>query len=156
MNDLKLEKDLVILQSPLSTDKEVIESLANRLHEKEYVKDSFIQAVLDREKVFPTGLQIGEINVAIPHAEPEHVNQACIGICSLKEPVLFSRMDDDSQKVPVKLVLMLALSEAHSHMEVLSRIIRSISDEKFVKELSEAPDSARAVQLLKARMEAGN
>ncbi len=156
MNDLKLEEDLVILQSPLTTNRAVIESLAQRLHEKAYVKDSFSKAVWQREEVFPTGLQIGEINVAIPHAEPEHVNQSCISICSLKEPVPFSRMDDDSQKVNVKLVLMLALSEAHSHMEVLSKIIRSISDEQFVKELTQTADSKKVVQLLQERMASEN
>lgn len=39
----------------------------------EYVEDSFESAIMTREMSFPTGLELGHINIAIPHTDPQHV-----------------------------------------------------------------------------------
>lgn len=46
----------------------------------EYVEDSFESAIMTREMSFPTGLELGHINIAIPHTDPQHVKTVC---CSL-------------------------------------------------------------------------
>lgn len=72
-----------------NTDKEVLKQMASALQEEGYVKETFSDAIIQREISFPTGLPMGGINVAIPHTDPEHVNKAgfCLGI--LDKPVTF-------------------------------------------------------------------
>ena len=55
---------------------------------------------MKRESVYPTGLPVGEINVAIPHTDPEHVNNAAICLGILEKPVTFNvmGMEEKQQK----------------------------------------------------------
>ena len=45
----------------------LLRKLSQKLIQKGYVKDSFEAALLEREKEFPTGLQLENTAVAIPH-----------------------------------------------------------------------------------------
>ena len=68
-------------------DKEVIKQMASALEEEGYVKNTFADAIVKRESIYPTGLPVGEINVAIPHTDPEHVNNAAVCLGILDKPV---------------------------------------------------------------------
>lgn len=59
------------------------------MFEKGYVKSTYIDAVLEREKTLPTGLDIGEMCVAIPHTDSKHVNESNVALAVLKNPVEF-------------------------------------------------------------------
>ncbi len=72
----------------------VIRFLASKLIEKGVVKADFADAVVEREMGFPTGLQVGEINVAIPHTDAKYVNAAGMAVATLKRPVNFGKMDE--------------------------------------------------------------
>ena len=56
MSKLEISESLVcVFDKPVSRDEAVLK-LAQLLEAGGYVKDTFGQAVLEREKVFPTGL----------------------------------------------------------------------------------------------------
>lgn len=69
------------------------------MFEKGYVKSTYIDAVLEREKTLPTGLDIGEMCVAIPHTDSKHVNESNVALAVLKNPVEFRNMIDPSKKL---------------------------------------------------------
>ena len=92
----------------------------------------------EREKNYPTALEVGEINVAIPHCDAENANEAAVCVGILRKPVDWRRMDDPDATTPVRLVFMLALNEAHSHLEMIQKIIGVIQDQEFAKKLAEA------------------
>jgi len=68
--------------------------------------------------------------VAIPHADICHVNEAAICVAVLKTPAPFRAMDEPDNDVPVSLVIMLALTEAHGHIEMLQRIVKLIQNQE--------------------------
>ena len=120
------------------TNTEVLSAMADNLCKRGIVKETYKKAILDREQEFPTGLNTGGINVAIPHADISHVNKAAICVGILKEPAAFHAMDEPDYDVPVKLVIMLALTEAHGHIEMLQRIVKLIQNQEDVKHIVEA------------------
>ena len=119
MSGIAFNESLILKFDKPMTDREVLSAMTDYLCEKGIVKDTYKQAILEREQSFPTGLKTGGINVAIPHADICHVNEAAICVAVLKTPAPFRAMDEPDNDVPVSLVIMLALTEAHGHIEML-------------------------------------
>lgn len=129
------------------TTEDVERRLASILHDAGYVKDSYEQAIIDREASYPTALEVGEINVAMPHCDVEHVERGAICVGLLAHPVAWHRMDDFEAETPVSLVVMLALNEAHAHLEMLQKVIGLVQDQELVARALEQ-DSEGAYALL--------
>lgn len=133
-----LRQDLVVRDLEASSDQGAIEKLATFLHEKGLVKESYIHAIMEREKVFSTGLPTGSIGVAIPHTDVEHVNEAAVAIGILKDPVPFTVMASEDDKVDVKVMFMLAVKEPHAQIELLQTLMGVLSDPALLESISEA------------------
>lgn len=131
----KINEDLMIFDMEADSWEDVIGQLADMLETKGYVKDTYKKGVIDREKVYPTGLLLGEYNVAIPHTEVCHVNKAAIAVAKLKKPVTFKYMADPSQDVPTSLVLMMAISDPKGHIPVLSKLMEILGNPETLKTL---------------------
>ena len=97
------EKHYLAVTLSGDNDKEVIKQMASALEEEGYVKDTFADAIVKRESVYPTGLPVGQINVAIPHTDPEHVNNAAICLGILDKPVTFNVMGMEGETTEVSL-----------------------------------------------------
>lgn len=130
-----LNEELVFLDVDVKTNEEVLTYLGKKLEEQGFVKDSFCKALLDREGYAPTGLPITPIGVAIPHAEAEHVIKPAIAVAILRNPVHFSEMANESNKVEVKVVFCLALSNGGNHVEALQQIITFVTDDEWLLKL---------------------
>lgn len=149
MSRIALDESLILKYDQLMTDREVLSAMADYLCKKGIVKSSYRQAVLDREISFPTGLKTGGINVAIPHTDVCHVNQEAICVAVLKPPALFRAMDEPDRGVEVNLVIMLALTEAHGHIEMLQRIVKLIQNQEDIKNIIERNDIGAVNTMIK-------
>ena len=97
------EKHYLAVKVSGDTDEDVLRATAAELFAEGYVKESYSDAIIEREKKYPTGLPTGEICVAIPHTDPEHVNDAAICLSILEKPVisnLFGSISSKSLKLP--------------------------------------------------------
>ena len=85
-------KDLVILDVEVQDNFDALGLIADNFRRLGFVKASYKDAVIAREKVFATGLPtVNEnVGVAIPHTDIEHVHTAAISFTRLKEPVEFT------------------------------------------------------------------
>ncbi|MDY4040921.1 MAG: PTS sugar transporter subunit IIA [Collinsella sp.] len=146
MGALQFDETLVRLFDAEELDTyRVEEELATLLQEAGYVKGSYAAAIHAREETFPTGLEVpGGLSVAVPHCDIEHVNRGALCVGVLKRPVAWRRMDAAGLTCPVSLVVMLALDEAHAHMEMLQKVIALIQDQELVGRIiaCESPDEA--------------
>jgi PTS system galactitol-specific IIA component len=125
------------------TAAEVIGALGDLLCRHGYVRDTFTAAVGEREKVFATGLPTPEIQVAIPHADVEHVIHPAIAIAALAEPVEFGEMGNPGGTVSVKLVFMLAVAQSQVLVSLLQRLVELFQQPAFLRRLLAADDPAR-------------
>lgn len=126
-------KDLVILDVEVSDRFDALGLIADNFRRLGFVKASYKDAVIAREKIFATGLPTVGVGVAIPHTDIEHVHTAAISFTRLKDPVDFVVMGDENSTVPVRLVFMLALKEAHAQIEMLQSLMAIIQDEKALE-----------------------
>ncbi|MBU5585366.1 PTS sugar transporter subunit IIA, partial [Enterococcus sp. S181_ASV_20] len=69
----------------------------------EFVHPSYQQAVIERERIFPTGLPTKGINVAIPHTDSIHVKKEGFLVGVLEKPVTFETVSYTHLTLPTKL-----------------------------------------------------
>lgn len=123
-NQSWLREDLVIAPMQAGDAAEAISLLGARLQAGGFVKDSWTQATLEREKIFATGLPTPEVGVAIPHTDIEHVLQPAIAIGVLQQPVLFGEMGNPEQAVAVRLVCALAVARSELLVSLLQQLVQ--------------------------------
>lgn len=146
--DLFFDSSLVVMIEDPANHKEVELTLAEKLHALGYVHDSYAEAIIQREQVYPTGLHVGKINVAMPHCDVEHVISGAICVGILGRGVSWRRMDDPEESCEVRLVIMLALNEAHTHLEMLQKVVMLIQDQQLLEEIVSCDDPEEAFSLI--------
>jgi PTS system galactitol-specific IIA component len=149
-----LDKDLIILNSNSSDYSEVFKQLGSIMIEKGYANNNYIEGLLNRESEFPTGIPVEPIGVAIPHTDSSFVKQSKIGLMTLENSVEFGAMGgSDSDKVHVKLVILLGFADGKHHLNALQNIIQLIQDSSFVDELISVNSKEEAYQILENKLE---
>ncbi len=145
-----LDADLLVLDLEAETSREVIEHLGRLMKEKEYVKDSYVEAVLTRESTLPTGLSIGNFYVAIPHTDSNHVNRSTIGLAALKKPVAFHSMINPEESLAVELVFLLAIKDPGMQVQTLKNLMAVFQNKELLMALKAATTREQAAELLQS------
>ncbi|XCY70005.1 PTS sugar transporter subunit IIA [Streptococcus iniae] len=128
--------ELLFLQvSEIKEKMRALTFLSQQLTQQGYVTEGFTDAIIAREAVFPTGLQFEDYGVAIPHTDSDYVRETKIAIMTLKEPVPFIQMTTENQTVEVRVIIMLAIKDAHTQLDMLQRIIGFLQDPETVSTL---------------------
>ncbi|WP_378954445.1 PTS sugar transporter subunit IIA [Pelosinus sp. sgz500959] len=143
-----LDLDLVVLKMKAETSSEIIRNLGGLMLSKGYVKDSYIEAVLEREKNLPTGLPIDDFCVAIPHTDSEHVNQSNIGIATLEKPAIFHSMVSPEEILYVELVFLLAVKDPILQLELLKNLMSVFQNKELLIALRNATSKEEVRELL--------
>ena len=113
------------------------------------VKPSFYEAILEREKNYPTGLELGELNASIPHVTPDHVVTSAMGVAVLDTPVTFQRMDNKAETVEVKVIFNIALDANGKHLDILQEIMGVVANADVMRRLVRAETSEQIIKILK-------
>ncbi|MBR5755553.1 MAG: PTS sugar transporter subunit IIA [Erysipelotrichaceae bacterium] len=122
MADL-FDAKIALFHKEAKDKEEALKILADEFMNSGVTKDTFYDAIVEREKSFATGLSLENMCVAIPHTDPEHVNRTQIGFMSLSEPVEFIEMGTEDKQIPVTMLFMLALKEAHQQLDMLMKLM---------------------------------
>lgn len=146
--DLLIKEELIFLDYEASDKEELLQSLSNILREKGYVKDTFASKIIEREKVFPTGLNTGEVQVAIPHTDAIHVENAAIVFVKLKNSVTFKEMGSGVNDVNANLIFMLAVKNPKEQVNVLSKLMSILSNGEILKKLYESKTKEEVYKIL--------
>jgi PTS system galactitol-specific IIA component len=137
---MDLAKRLLFPQLTVTDHHELFALAAAPLFELGYVKDSWLDALVIREKTFPTGVAVTGGGVALPHTDASHVNSDALAVATLTTPVPFAPMGggDGDEAVSVTTVLFLVVSDPTRHMQSLSRTVKAIQTPAFLQELHSA------------------
>lgn len=139
-----LKEDCIIERLEASTKEEALSAMCGILLSKGYVKDSFPAAILERERLYPSGLPMEGHKIAIPHTDAEHVNKSAILFARLAKPLEFSSMGDPDEKLQVQLISMFALAEKKQIGYLLEVLITAYSDNEVLEAILKAP-SVKAI-----------
>lgn len=135
LGDVLVSPELVLMDIEAQSDQEAIEILARHLYEKGIVKESYIEAVKEREVTFSTGLQFDEMGIAIPHTDSVHVERQAIAVGVLKNSVKFCHMGMPEVPVDVEMMFMLAIKKSDSQLDVLGRMMDVFQQEGYLRGL---------------------
>lgn len=146
---IHLDTNLFFRNKEFNSSEEVETFIADQLKKNGYVKDGYKEALLDREKEYPTGLPSDEPRVAIPHANADLVNKTTIVVITLKDPVIFKNMGDVTEDLKIKIVIGLVIAEPHSQVKVLQRIMGIVEDEDLRQKIVNADSNEKLMNLMK-------
>ncbi|WP_432407943.1 PTS sugar transporter subunit IIA [Wukongibacter sp. M2B1] len=135
---LVLNEEVVATNVSVESREQLLNFMADILKKGGYVKDTYADAILQREEKFSTGLPTEEFGVAIPHTDAIHVNEPMICIVTLKEPIQFFEMGNPDGSVEVKVVFMLAMKDSDTQVKLLTNLMGIVQDKHLLKEIYEA------------------
>lgn len=134
--DLQLLKPELTFVNFEATDRfDLFSQLERMLIGQGYIKESWHDAILAREEAYPTGLDCGTIQVAIPHVDPEHIVTPYIAVMKLAHPVEFEGMGG-MPAVQAQLVVNLGLlGHEDAQVKVLQALMQLFLDARATKEI---------------------
>lgn len=144
----KLRPDLIFTDVPGETWEELLRNVAARLLAAGVVKESYADALVERETTYPTGLPIGTVNFALPHTYPQHVLQHAIAIAVPSHPVAFQSMEDADETVEVSLLVCPLLEKMDENIKILPSLMKFFANEKTISELAKAESGEAIMQRL--------
>ena len=151
-NELTIDEKIILVKESVKDKEEIIRKLGSLLLSNGFVKESYTQAVYDRELVYPTGLKARVTGVAVPHTDTIHVNKAAVAIATLKNPIVFNGMGAPETEVSVDIVLMLAIHDPKQVVNVLRKVIFVIEDDEALKKLQAAETKKEIEEIMQAHI----
>lgn len=145
-----IKNELIKVNLPCKDRNELFQMMHDEAFKYGYVEGDFIEGLLSREAVFPTGIKLTNYSVAIPHTEAEYIKEQFIAIIVPEKPVTFKLMDDETKEEEVNLIFMLGLNKPHSQLEVLKELMGLIQKEDVVKKIIASKDGNEVKNILEA------
>lgn len=144
-----INENMILPSLECKTKEELFKTIHNIGIENGYVKEEFYEKILEREHNFPTGLNLGEMGVAIPHTDAEYIKEEFIAVCQLNE-VEFKSMEDANESVKVKLAFVLGLNQPHSQLTILQELMQLIQNKETVNALINANDKEDILKIIES------
>lgn len=101
------------------------------------VKNTYPQALLDREKDYPTGIALDGYSIAIPHCSADNAISPAIYLIRPNAPVPFDQADDTG-KVNAQLIIALIVTDPKDQLVLLKNLFTNIQDSDFFYSLLNA------------------
>ena len=155
--DSLIKKDLIYLDFPASSQEEALRYLANILVKKGYVKVTFPESIVEREKSHPTGLPMSSHKIAIPHTTSDQVLESALIFGRLKDEIEFAEMGGEpGSTLPVRLISMFALKDKKLIGDLLEALITAYQDEEMLDQIIRASKSDEVYEILKQKVGQGS
>ncbi|MBX8936758.1 PTS sugar transporter subunit IIA [Enterococcus hulanensis] len=143
-----VKEELIFLNLTVSNRAELFKKLSTLFLDKGYVNEGFYDFIVEREENYPTGLDLETHTVAIPHGDPEYIEQSFISVVTLTRPIKMKKMENADEEIDVDLFFVLGLNDGTQHLQILKQIIGYIQQEKFVQSMKEAKTSEEVMEKL--------
>ncbi|WP_058486555.1 PTS 2-O-a-mannosyl-D-glycerate transporter subunit IIABC [Defluviitalea phaphyphila] len=144
---------LISVDLDVKSKEDLIAQLVEQLYKEGKIssKKEFLKAVLDREKLSPTGLEGG---LAIPHGKSKAVKEASFAVAKLKKPIENWESIDPNNKVELVFLLAIPEEEAGStHLKVLSTLAENMANPKYREQLLNSSNANELYENLNKKKE---
>ena len=116
----------------------LFDQVATLLEEREIVTPTYREALITREKSFPTGLDMEFLgkdlpNVAIPHTDIVHNLAEKVVVVRLEKPVTFHNMIAPDKEVEVSLLFFIINNSSSSQTNILAQLMASLLEIVILK-----------------------
>lgn len=149
-----LSENLILTDLTAGSSEEVFRTIGGLLTREGFCRDSYVQALIDREKEYPTGLDMDGIGVAIPHTEVEHVIRPAMAIAVLKKPVPFELMGGEKgETTDVRIVVVLAIRDASEHLDQVKALLKILQDNHVLRQMLDATSAEEVINIVRRKEE---
>jgi len=131
----------------VSTLEDALTGVADTAMSLDLVHNSWLEAVIAREKNFPTGLPMG-IPVAIPHTESAHVRADGFGFFRLATPVVWGEMGSIDETISVSMLFPLLITNPKNQIDLLMSVIDKLQAPGFLESLMVAKSDEATMEIL--------
>ena len=134
-----ISKDNIYISDAKSKD-ELFEEIFEKLYKEGLVKENFLDKLKDREKNYPTGLDMSVVdesmpNIAIPHTDPDTCEVTRIIPVKLNNELTFSNMIDPSLDLKVSVIFMILNEDGSEQTDMLAKIMDFMTKTESIEDL---------------------
>lgn len=145
-------KDLVFCLEA-DNQEQLFDQVATLLEEKKVVTDTYRSALIEREKMFPTGLDMEFLgkdlpNVAIPHTDTIHNLTENVVVVRLAKPVTFHNMIAPDKEVEVSLLFFIINNSSSSQTNILAQLMDFFTGDSHLEALSKITEPEALFQYI--------
>ena len=133
VKEIKSNNVILLKMNGGNTSTEVLTELAEYSINKGLANEGYVEALLERESIFPTGIQ-GYLGVALPHSDQCYTKKSTVVIALLDTPSKFREMGG-SGIVNTEIVFLLLLNHLEDQVKALESVVNLIQDEERMKAL---------------------
>lgn len=146
------DRNLIFFEN-VSTQQGLFNSVGNKLLQRGLVKPKYVEAIIEREKNFPTGLDLSILgddvpNVAIPHTEVEYCNIEQIIVVKLNEKIPFHNMIAPDKELDVKFSFFILNNKKTEQTGILSNLMGFFTKDNNMKILNSLNSNEEIYQFL--------
>lgn len=121
----------------INSYQEAIKLAGKQFVKQKMVVPEYINACVDREKDFPTGLAVkNNIGIAIPHGNQKFVKTSGVSFLRLTKPVNFGLMEDASKNVSCQFIFNLALFQGAQQLKMLRKLMQLFRSDDFLTSIA--------------------
>lgn len=130
----------LVLKSEARTQSEVFQDIGAYLLKKNIVTEGFTQAICERERKYPTGLDLSVLadslpNVAIPHTDAKYCKTKVIVFVKLKQVISFNHMIKPDEPLAVRYLFFIINNSNEKQSTTLSELMEFIMNSENLKKL---------------------
>lgn len=133
-----LSPDLVFLDVDAKDATDLLGWLEGKLRERGLIQGTWLDAIQERERKYPTGLQCPEISVGIPHTDPQNIKKPYIAVMRPTDTVDFDPMTGDGGTVHASLVVNLGIVHSEGQVKILQLLMLTFMDKEAVADIMAA------------------
>lgn len=130
LTECLFNKELIKINQPYESQKEFFRDVSTWLYDKNFITDTFFEAITNREEQFPTGLHTSIFDVAIPHTDPSHIQKPFIAVVRPESPVNFKEMGNLDGNCAARLIFIIGFKHSENQLAILQRLMQMFSDRK--------------------------
>ncbi|MDF7638596.1 PTS sugar transporter subunit IIA [Lactobacillus sp. ESL0791] len=136
------DKKLIFWNISASDRDDLYRKVSTRLQNLGVVKESYYSTLCKREDEFPTGVKTQYLPIALPHANPENVNQAFIAVVQTNKDIAMKQMGTNEDEVTKNFFFLGIVKEKQSlQVKLLQRFMQLMNDEEFVDKFKNLTNS---------------
>ena len=139
-------KELIFIGAKFSCAEELMNRIADSALERGYIEPHYRDAIAEREKEFPTGLDL-PIPIAIPHTDAGCITPF-VAVVTLANPIPFYSMDLSGDIVQAQMVFQLGIQDGATHRRVLKKLALAFSRKEDMEELLHLKEETEILEKL--------
>ena len=147
--DQAIYRELIMVDVDAKDSEDAIRKVGTLFEKYGFVKDTYVDAVVEREKVFATGLEFPGISIAMPHTDIIHVNKPGVTVAKLAHPVEFEHMGEPGRKVQAEMLFMMAIVNPEDQIGTIMKVLGVFQNEEAMEAFKAAKTEDEVYEVAK-------